>query len=133
IARFASPAIRSRFEEDIRPIWRTEPRAPGHGYIAENKSFHDAITRASGNDTLGVVTGQLQLPLLMFQLSKMLTAENIAASVAEHRTIAVAMLDGDVASAQAGIRHHLNRARSLACEMPSQVFRTDARSGISTA
>lgn len=128
-ANLADPAIRARFESDIKAIWLPEQRAPGRGYIAENKSFHDAIIRASGNETLGVVTNQLQLPLLMFQFNKMLTARNIAASLAEHRAIAQAMLDGDAAAAETCMRRHLERARQVACEMPSQVFRNDTAPG----
>ena len=126
-ARLADPAIRERFEADIRPIWEPEERAPGRGYISENKAFHDAIIRASGNETLGVVTGQLQLPLLMFQFNKMLTVGNIAASLMEHRAIAEAMLEGDTVAADGHMRAHLERARQVASEMPSQVFRNDAR------
>ena len=116
-----------RLAADIRPIWEPEERAPGRGYISENKAFHDAIIRASGNETLGVVTGQLQLPLLMFQFNKMLTVGNIAASLAEHRAIAEAMLEGDTVAADGHMRAHLERARQVASEMPSQVFRNDAR------
>ena len=111
-----------------REAWAEEQRAPSRGYIAENKSFHDAVIRASGNETLGVITNQLQLPLLMFQLNKMLTADNIAASLAEHRAIARAMLDRDAEAAESCMRAHLERARLVASEMPSQVFRNDPRS-----
>ena len=124
-ANLRDPAIRACFESDIGPIWLPEQRAPGRGYIAENKSFHDAIIRASGNETLGIVTSQLQLPLLMFQFNKMLTAGNIAASLAEHRAVAQAMLDGDAAAAESCMRSHLERARQVAGEMPAQVFRND--------
>ncbi len=127
-ANLSDPAVRVRFEADIRPIWQPEQRAPGRDYIAENKGFHDAVIRASGNETLGVVTNQLQLPLLMFQFNKMLTSGNIAASLAEHRLIAQAMLAGDPAVAESHMRSHLERARQVACEMPSQVFRSDTSS-----
>lgn len=129
-ANLAEPAVRTQFERDIGAIWRTEERAADRGYIGENKSFHDAIIRASDNETLGVVTNQLQLPLLMFQLNKMLTAGNIAASLAEHRAIAQAMLDGDAEAAEACMRQHLDRARLVASEMPSRVFRSDDRSKV---
>jgi DNA-binding GntR family transcriptional regulator len=125
-ANLADPAVRRRFEDDIKAIWLPEPRLPGHDYISENKAFHDAIIRASGNQRLGSITTQLQLPLLMFQLNNRLTIENIAASLTEHRAIARAMLDGDGAAAEARAREHLERARAVACQMPSQVFRKSA-------
>ncbi|MGB3389701.1 MAG: GntR family transcriptional regulator [Pseudaminobacter sp.] len=127
-ANLSDQAIRACFESDIQPIWLPEQRVPSGDYIAENKAFHDAIIRASGNETLFVITNQLQLPLLMFQLNKRLTIANIAASLAEHRAIAQAMLDGDAAAAEACMRQHLERARSIACEMPSQVFRNEPKS-----
>ncbi|RUM96694.1 GntR family transcriptional regulator [Pseudaminobacter arsenicus] len=127
-ANLSDQAIRARFETDIQPIWLPEQRVPSGDYIAENKAFHDAIIRASGNETLAVVTNQLQLPLLMFQLSKKLTIANIAASLNEHRSIAQAMLDGDATAAETRMRQHLERARSIAFEMPSQVFRAEPKS-----
>lgn len=128
-ANLADEAVRARFESDIQPIWQTEQRTPRSDYIAENKAFHDAIIRAGGNETLAGITNQLQLPLLMFQLNKRLTVTNITASLAEHRAIARAMLDGDAANAKALMHRHLDRARSVACEMPSQVFRNEPTSG----
>lgn len=122
-ANLADAAIRSRFENDITPIWQTEPRTPSIDYIAENKAFHDAIITASGNETLASLNDQLQLPLLMFQLNKRLTVANITASLAEHRAVANAMLEGDAAGAEMQMRKHLDRARAVASEMPSQSFR----------
>lgn len=126
-ANLSDDTVRTRFEADIQPIWFSDQRAPSGDYIAENKTFHEAIIRASGNETLAVVTNQLQLPLLMFQLSKRLTMANIAASLNEHRSIAQAMLDGDASAAETCMRQHLERARSIAFEMPSQVFRTELK------
>lgn len=119
----ADEAVRTRFERDIEPIWQTEQRTPSTDYIVENKAFHDAIIRASGNETLAGINDQLQLPLLMYQLNRQLTVGNIAASLAEHRSIATAMLKGDAVGAEAGMRRHLDRARAVASEMPPRSFR----------
>jgi DNA-binding GntR family transcriptional regulator len=124
-ANLVDTVVRARFENDIEPIWQTEHRTPSGDYIAENKAFHDAIIRASGNETLAGITNQLQLPLLMYQLNRRLTVGNITASLAEHRAIATAMLEGDAANAEAGMRLHLDRARAVAGEMPQRVFRAD--------
>jgi len=118
----ADPATRARFETEIRPIWAKAKRAPGPGYIAENKSFHQALIRATDNERLLALTTQMQLPLIMFQLNGMLTEANIAASVIEHRAIATAMLDGDAEAAAARTRAHLERARDVARDMPMKVF-----------
>jgi len=119
----ADKKVRARFEEDIEPIWQTEQRTPSSDYIAENKAFHDAIICASGNETLASITNQMQLPLLMHQLNRRLTVDNITASLAEHRAIAKTMLEGDAVNAEAGMRRHLDRARAVASEMPSKSFR----------
>lgn len=118
----ADPATRARFEKEIRPIWATAKRTPGPDYIAENKSFHQALIRATDNERLLALTTQMQLPLIMFQLNGMLTERNIAASVIEHRAIATAMLDGDAEAAAARVRAHLERARDVARDMPTKVF-----------
>jgi DNA-binding GntR family transcriptional regulator len=115
-------ATRVRFETEIRPIWVKTKRAPGPEYIAENKSFHQAVIKATDNERLLAVTTQMQLPLIMFQLNGMLTESNIAASVIEHRAIATAMLDGDAEAAAAHARAHLERARDVARDMPTKVF-----------
>jgi DNA-binding GntR family transcriptional regulator len=118
----AEPATRERFEAEIRPIWKPETRAPGPDYITENKLFHQAIIRATANERLMALTTQMQLTLIMFQLNGVLTADNIATSVIEHRAIATAMLDGDAEAAAVRARTHLERARDLAREMPMKVF-----------
>ena len=127
----ADPPTRTRFEAEIRPIWATAKRAPGPGYIEENKAFHQALIRATDNERLLALTTQMQLPLIMFQLNGMLTESNIAASVVEHRAIATAMLDGDAEAAAARARAHLERARDVARDMPTKVFH--GSNGLSTA
>jgi DNA-binding GntR family transcriptional regulator len=118
----ADAAARTRFESDIEPIWAPEPRVAGPAYIVENEAFHRAVIRATGNRSLMALSTQMQLPLIMFQLSGVLTAENIATSLAEHRAIATAILDGDGERAALQARLHLERARDIARHMPTQVF-----------
>lgn len=121
--RLADPETRLRFEAEIGPIWSDEPRVAGHSYIEENRAFHQAVTRASGNDRLLSLVQQLQLPLIMVQLSGRLTNETIATSLAEHRSIATAMLDRDPDAAESRARLHLERARSVVQNMPPGSFR----------
>ena len=118
----AHPATRSRFEQDIEPIWDERARAAGPDYIEENHRFHDAVVAASGNEQLLRLTKQLRLPALMYQLTGTLTVENIAASLAEHREIARAILAGDAALAEQHVRDHLQRAIRVAEAMPQRVF-----------
>lgn len=122
-ANAADPKTRARFEEATVHIWREEPRLSAAAYNEENKRFHDAVFEASGNSQLVQVSRQLQLPLIMFQLSGALEAEQLAASVGEHREIATAILAGDGAAAAAAIRRHLERASALTRGMPAATFR----------
>jgi DNA-binding GntR family transcriptional regulator len=114
--------IRARFEREIEPIWDATPRVPGPDYINENHRFHDAITQASGNEQLLRLTRQLRLTVLMYQLATTLKPENIVASVAEHRLIARAILDGNGEAAHQHVRAHLSRALSVAEAMPNRSF-----------
>jgi DNA-binding GntR family transcriptional regulator len=118
----ANPAIRERFEQDIAPIWDEQPRLVGADYVDENHRFHDAIVQAGGNEQLLKLSRQLRLPALMYQLTGTLKAENIAESLAEHRTIARAILAGDGHAAQEHVRAHLTRALKVAEAMPRRAF-----------
>jgi DNA-binding GntR family transcriptional regulator len=126
-ARLASdamidPATKERFERAIAPIWDERPRAPGAEYIDENHQFHDAVVAASGNRQLLNLTRQLRLPVLMYQLARTLKAENIVASLSEHRAIARAILVRDPALAEKCVRQHLTRAMDIVEAMPHRVF-----------
>jgi DNA-binding GntR family transcriptional regulator len=116
------PQVRARFQCEVEPIWIETPRLAGPDYINENHRFHDAITQASGNEQLLRLTRQLRLTVLMYQLVSTLKPENIAASVAEHRMIAHAILNGNVEAAQQQVRSHLSRALSVAESMPNRFF-----------
>jgi DNA-binding GntR family transcriptional regulator len=120
----ASAEVRKKFEETIVPIWNDSPRNVPLAYLDENKLFHQAVVDASGNDQLAAVGRQLQLPLIMFQLSGALTPEILAQSNAEHRAVAQAILAGNGALAAEIMRKHLDRASRFAEQLPSQVFRT---------
>lgn len=121
-AGVADPDVRARFEADIAPIWEAGPRMASIDYIDENHRFHDAIVVASGNEQLLKLTRQLRLPVLMYQLVGSLRAENIAASLVEHRAIAHAVLSGNGAVAEERVKAHLQRALGIAEAMPDRVF-----------
>ena len=122
-----SDAVRSRFEKTIAPIWEDTPRHGGLSYLEENRIFHQAVADVSGNEQLAALCRQLQLPLIMFQLSGALTPETLARSNAEHRIIARNILAGDVSAAAQAMRSHLERARLFADSLPRTVFRNGPR------
>lgn len=122
----SDPDVRAAFESAIAGIWVDSPRLSAMSYLEENKQFHDAIVAASGNCQLVQLHRQMQLPLIMFQVSSGLTAEILSRSVSEHRAIAKAIMEGDPAGAQAALRDHLERASELTRQMPTSTFRSDA-------
>lgn len=115
--------VREQFEATIAPIWSDLPRNVPSAYLDENKLFHQAVADAGGNDQLAALGRQMQLPLIMFQLSGALTPEILGQSTAEHRLIATAILAGDGAGAAAAMQAHLGRASNFANELPAHVFR----------
>lgn len=127
--RLAASAIdegdnRERFSEAVRQIWDEAPRISGAAYHEENRMFHNAIFDICGNAQLVELSKQLQLPLIMLQLSGAMTPRMYDDSVAEHRAIARAVLNGDGDAAEAAIRTHLSRASEIANRMPTSIFRS---------
>lgn len=123
--RIGRPGIRDRFEAAIAPIWSDRPRQAAVSYLDENRIFHQAVAEASGNEQLAALCRQMQLPLIMFQLSGTLTPHTLGLSNSEHRQIANAILQGDVAAAGDGMHAHLDRARRFAETLPATTFRAD--------
>jgi DNA-binding GntR family transcriptional regulator len=120
-----APDARARFRCAVAAIWDTAPRHSTAAYIAENQRFHAAIIEAAGNRQLVALNWRLQLSLILAQIGAALTSQVVAASLAEHRAIAAAILDGDAAAADRAIRDHLGRATALLRTMPPEVFRQE--------
>lgn len=124
----ADREFRQAFESNVAAIWDKEPRLSTSAYLRENDRFHEALIRASGNGQLLLLNRQMQLSLIMAQISTMLTPEVMAASISEHRAIATAVLDQDAAAAAAAVRAHLGRAQLFVQQMPKDVFRAETAS-----
>ena len=114
-AECAAEDARASFFAAIAPIFDDRPRA-GLGYFAENAAFHDALMALAGNTQLSELSSRLRLPLIMAQIGDVLTPAVVAASIAEHRAIAEAILRRDADAAAAAMRAHLQRAAKLARE-----------------
>jgi DNA-binding GntR family transcriptional regulator len=126
-ARLAALAIdegdnRRRFEAAIGEIWSEAPRLDP-SYHQENRMFHLAIFAVCGNAQLADLSRQLQLPLILLQLSGAKTPEMYLDSVLEHREIATAILNGDGSAAEAAMQRHLERACHIIETMPESIFR----------
>ncbi len=124
-ANMASLAVRDTFEAAILPIWDTATRHSTADYLRENQQFHAAVIAAAGNGQLIKLNQQLQLSLILAQMSGSLTSPVIAASLHEHRVIASAIRAGDASAADEAIREHLSRARAFLRAMPDDLFRRD--------
>jgi DNA-binding GntR family transcriptional regulator len=120
------PCVGERFRQDTAQIWREEARHSTSDYILENQDFHRAVFAAAGNGQLAKLYEQLQLSLILSQISSALSSEAIAASLAEHRQVAEAIMAGDAARAEKASRRHLKRAVELVRAMPQMLFRKEA-------
>ena len=78
----------------------------------------------SGNDQLSAMVYRMQLPLILFQLHGNLSNDALVQSVAEHRRVAEAILNGNARRAETQIRRHLRRASATLDDMPPGIFRT---------
>lgn len=119
----ADLCTRESFERAAKPIWSDHVRQGSDDYLAENQRFHAAIMAASGNAQLVSVSERLQLSLILSQIRFALTPDVLAHSVAEHRRIAQAILDGDPVAAGLAMREHLDRATEIVKSVPADAFR----------
>jgi DNA-binding GntR family transcriptional regulator len=106
-------ARRERFAVEIGAIFK-DARRHSSAYMEENQRFHASVMRLAGNLQLSELGRQLRLSLIMAQVGDALTADILAQSVAEHRSIARAILDRDPQAADAAMRTHLSRAAAFA-------------------
>lgn len=122
--RMDIPAVRQAFECATRPLFEG-PRSSGAlEYIAENEAFHRSVMAAAGNETLSDLARKMRLPLIMSQLREALTPDVLHTSLGEHRAIALAILSGNVSSAEAEMRNHLRRATNFLSGVSEDYFRT---------
>lgn len=109
----ADPMARAEFEAAVAPIWDDTPRVDAGRYLEENSNFHRAILAAADNRKLAGICGQFHLHMIMGQNGRVLSAEAMHRSVAEHRALATAILSEDPDSAERLMRDHLSRAMQL--------------------
>jgi DNA-binding GntR family transcriptional regulator len=109
----ADDEVRAHFESAIAPVWDDAPRTRSTDYLTENANFHEAILDASGNRQLALVSRQFQLPVIMAQVRGLLTPETMATSVAEHRLMARAILEGRADDGERLMQEHLARAMDI--------------------
>jgi DNA-binding GntR family transcriptional regulator len=121
--RIEMPEVRADFAAATAPFLAAQAAAGALEYIAENEAFHRAVMVASGNGTVVELARKMRLPLIMSQLREALCREVLATSLAEHRAITEAILQGDAARAEAAMRAHLERATVFVANVPARMFR----------
>ena len=115
--------MRADFAAATAPLAAAPVTAGALEYIAENEAFHRAVMVASGNGTAVELARKMRLPLIMSQLREALCREVLATSLAEHRAITEAILQGDAGRAEAAMRAHLERATVFVARVPERLFR----------
>jgi DNA-binding GntR family transcriptional regulator len=121
--RMDMPEVRADFAAATAPLAAAPVTAGALEYIAENEVFHRAVMVASGNGTVVELARKMRLPLIMSQLREALCREVLATSLAEHRAITEAILQGDAGRAEAAMRAHLERATMFVATVPARMFR----------
>lgn len=122
-SRMHSPPIRDQFSKAVAMVFDDKPRLSTAEYICENNCFHNAILQAAGNSQLVRLYENMQLGLIMSQISAALPTEIIATSLKEHRQIAEAILATDESRATELLLGHLTRAMDYMRMMPDRFFR----------
>lgn len=122
-SRMGLPDIRGQFAEATAMVCDDKPRLSTAEYICENNHFHGAIVQAAGNSQLVRLYENMQLGLIMSQISAALPTEIIATSLKEHRQIAEAILAADEERAAQLLIEHLTRAMDYMRLMPDSFFR----------
>lgn len=77
------------------------------GYYAQNTKFHQAIYRASHNPFLESETQRLQAMLQPYRRLQLKAVGRVQTSLAEHRAIATAIIQGDVRTATQAMTDHV--------------------------
>ena len=101
---------RKRFLAMWEKIRRGDP-SERTAFIEHNRLFHGTIVELAGNSRLPEILNQLQIPILMFQWRTIMTRQETETSLAEHETIAKAILEGRPDQAEVAMRRHVQRAK----------------------
>lgn len=102
------PATERRALEDLHGEMGAMVRAgDGPGYTQANEYFHNAIYDGTRNAYLAEITFATRMRLQPFRRAQFDTLGRLAASHAEHTAIVEAILRGDRAAAEAGMRAHI--------------------------
>ncbi|MCV7424509.1 GntR family transcriptional regulator [Mycobacterium yunnanensis] len=106
----------------MRDVAHTDDLA---SYVDENLRFHRVIVGLSGHDRLTELVDQLHIQTFRVQFRQVLadTSPHMRdRSVVEHQAVADAILGGDAARAEEGMRSHLQHMRADVMRLPDADF-----------
>jgi DNA-binding GntR family transcriptional regulator len=92
-------------------------------YLDENDRFHQLIIDLSGNSALGRQIRQLEWPALRTAFFRVFGPDLQAESLAKHRDVLGAILDGKAAVAERAMRAHVRRSIEICRRLPDSLFR----------
>jgi DNA-binding GntR family transcriptional regulator len=110
---------------DAARVWeRAEPYEDAAVFIEENFRFHEGITRLAGNASLAAMMPKVHtpMPLSLLQYIFRLDAPRRARSIADHKAIIEAILEGNAVDAEMLMRRHVRRTWRLVDELPDSAF-----------
>ena len=83
-------------------------RGTGAEYTRLNREFHDMILQVAGSEQLLGLTSHIRPPAIVRILhEKLMEHDSVERSMAEHRAIFAALLDGDGERAESAMRRHI--------------------------
>jgi hypothetical protein len=102
---------------------------PWQIFIQQNRLYHATIVSISGNEQLSELIGNLQLPIMMYQIGSAMSPENAAISHEDHVRVAEAILAGEPEAAEQAMRRHLRSSHGWVTQLPDSAFKrqTDER------
>jgi DNA-binding GntR family transcriptional regulator len=102
---------RARLEAALATADRLRAAGDLAGYIDENSRFHELIVEMSGSDLLARLIPQLQVHAFRLLFRQLLMDRSaMEQSIAEHETLAHAILAGDERGADKAMRRHVRRS-----------------------
>lgn len=116
-ARAAAPPYRARFMSLMERMEKAAAAGDGGAaYTPLNREFHDLVLEAAGSEQLRGLAPQLRPPAIVRILhQRLVAAEAVDRSLAEHRAVHEALMAGDGARAEKAMRRHI---RSTLRTMP---------------
>lgn len=87
-------------------------------FMEQNRVFHRAIVKLSGNAMLTDLIETLHLPVVMFQVGQVMPPEKILRSQQDHVRVAEAILAGDGDGAEREMRQHLKSSAEWVLRLP---------------